>query len=181
MKLQVSEIKERSVNLQLQEPAANFPVLAEMEKSGEVVFLTPVVVTLHAYSVGGMVELSGHVSVQIELPCGRCLVASPFELSSDFSQSYVEELPHVSGEDGQELELSAEEMGLELFEDDCIDLTEEIQQQLLLMFPDHPLCSESCKGLCAVCGTDLNLGQCCCDSRTTSLQFAALKDFKVEK
>ena len=181
MQLQVSEIKEGGVDLQIVEPAAHFPVLAELERNGSCIFMSPVVVSVRAYEVNGMIELVGHIVVEVNVPCKRCLVSSQCRIDADFAQTYVDELPEVSGEDGEELELSAEEMGLERFEGDSIDLTEEIQQQVVVLLPDHSLCSESCKGLCLACGADLNKTCCDCSETTVSLNFAALKDFKVEK
>jgi uncharacterized protein len=108
------------------------------------------------------------------VPCQR-------EISVEFQQTYVEQLPAVTDDDGQELELSAEDMGLELIVDDQIDLVDEIQQQVVLLLPEQPLCKEECKGLCAVCGADLNNAACRCSGKVTNLNFNVLKDFKVEK
>ncbi|MEA3464628.1 MAG: DUF177 domain-containing protein [Thermodesulfobacteriota bacterium] len=181
MQLQVGEIKKGGVDLQIEEAAAHFPVLAELERNRSCIFMSPVVVSVRAYEVSGMIELVGHIAVEVSVPCKRCLAPSQFKVDADFAQTYVDELPEVSGEDGEELELSAEEMGLEQFEGDSIDLTEEIQQQVVLLLPDHSLCSETCKGLCLTCGTDLNKACCDCSELPVSLSFAALRDFKVEK
>lgn len=181
MQLQVSEIKEGGVDLQLEEPAAHFPVLVELERTGSCTFISPVVVSVRAYEVSGMIELTGHIAVEVNMPCKRCLVPSRCEINADFSQTYVDELPQVSGDDGEELELSADDMGLEQYEDDSIDLTDEIQQQLVVLLPDHSLCSDACKGLCLGCGVDLNNTSCDCSKTDASLNFAVLKDFKVEK
>ncbi|MDY0189658.1 MAG: DUF177 domain-containing protein [Desulfuromonas sp.] len=181
MQLQVSDLKKNGLQLRIEKSAASFPVLAQLQQSGECVFLTPVVVDLDADVVGGMVELHGTISVSVELPCSRCLAPCRREISAEFQQTYVEQLPEVTDDDGQELELTAEDMGLELIVEDQIDLVEEIQQQVVLLLPEQPLCTEECKGLCAVCGVDLNKSTCNCSGKVTNLNFAALKDFKVEK
>ena len=41
-----------------------------------------------------------------------------------------------------------------------IDLNELMRQEILLHFPIIPLCSSKCKGLCVVCGKNLNKGKC---------------------
>ncbi|OQY20153.1 MAG: hypothetical protein B6I36_02020 [Desulfobacteraceae bacterium 4572_35.1] len=181
MQIKVSDLKNSGFDLKLERSAASFPMLAELQRLGRCVFLTPISVVVHANLVGGMVELDGHISVDIEVPCSRCLAPCRRVFSSDFRQTYVDQLPEVTGEDGEELELSAEEMGLELINDDEIDLNEEIQQQVALLVPEHSLCSELCKGLCAECGADLNKEKCSCADNVGNLNFAALKDFKVEK
>lgn len=43
-----------------------------------------------------------------------------------------------------------------------IDLTEMLRQEIILHFPLIPVCSESCKGLCQICGKDRNKAVCNC-------------------
>ncbi len=44
-----------------------------------------------------------------------------------------------------------------------VDLLEDIRQEIMLSYPVKTLCKPDCKGLCPVCGKDLNQGQCGCD------------------
>lgn len=43
-----------------------------------------------------------------------------------------------------------------------VDITELVRQEMILHFPTIPVCSKSCKGLCPVCGADLNDTSCSC-------------------
>ena len=43
---------------------------------------------------------------------------------------------------------------------DIIDITEDVRQEILLAYPMVPLCQPACKGLCAVCGQNLNVAMC---------------------
>jgi len=60
-----------------------------------------------------------------------------------------------------------------------VDLTGDIREAILLAFPSHPVCSADCKGLCAQCGTNLNLGSCDCrppeDRRWQALEGLAVR------
>ena len=47
-------------------------------------------------------------------------------------------------------------------EGDSLDLDELVIQDILLQLPSKMLCKEDCKGLCSVCGTDLNFNECNC-------------------
>ena len=49
-----------------------------------------------------------------------------------------------------------------------IDLLPALREYLILATPPHPLCQESCAGLCQVCGTNLNEGVCGCYSPVTA-------------
>jgi uncharacterized protein len=40
-----------------------------------------------------------------------------------------------------------------------------------------PLCSETCKGICPHCGTDLNKGSCTCEKNTVDPRLEVLKKF----
>jgi uncharacterized metal-binding protein YceD (DUF177 family) len=43
-----------------------------------------------------------------------------------------------------------------------------LREYLILATPQHPLCQESCAGLCQVCGVNLNEGVCGCCSPVTA-------------
>ena len=44
----------------------------------------------------------------------------------------------------------------------ALDLDPDIRQELILAFPDKPLCKPDCQGLCITCGKNLNQGPCPC-------------------
>ncbi len=44
----------------------------------------------------------------------------------------------------------------------ALDLGVAVREELALLVPAFPLCRESCAGLCARCGMDLNVGACRC-------------------
>ncbi|MBN2644739.1 MAG: DUF177 domain-containing protein [Desulfuromonadaceae bacterium] len=180
MRIVVDDLKKR-LSLTLERDSAEFPALKEVADSGIVRFVSPVTCEVMVEKLAAMIDVSGDIAVQVELPCSRCLVGCVVPLQIHFFQSYVEELPAVESDDGAEVELSAEEMGLELFDGEAIDLLEEIQQQIILALPRYPLCDEGCKGLCPHCGVDLNKEHCSCEQKKVSFSFGALKDFKVEK
>jgi uncharacterized protein len=64
-----------------------------------------------------------------------------------------------------------------LLDEGVLDLTEAVRQYRETALAMQPLCRPDCKGLCPVCGSDLNEGPCNCgagtDSRWSAL--AALK------
>jgi len=46
-----------------------------------------------------------------------------------------------------------------------LELGEAIREELILAAPRYPECREDCKGICANCGKDLNLGRCGCSPK----------------
>jgi uncharacterized protein len=136
--------------------------------------------------VDGTVNASGIVSNGDELTiveadvlaplvidCSRCLAKISFknELSFRTAFAYSDDLT-----DEQEVELDLEDLELSIAEEDEVDLVDIIREQLMLSLPARPLCSEDCKGLCEVCGGDLNKVDCNCKQEETDPRWAALKD-----
>ena len=182
MQIRIADIKDEGLSLDLLEEIADFPVLQELQKKGEVRFSQPLEVHLRAVLIGGMVEVDGRVQTLVEMSCSRCLKPAPVSIGSAFEVTYTRELPEIHEEDGAgEVEVSAEEMGLILFSGDEIDLRETVQEQVVLALPFHPLCDSNCRGLCPNCGADLNETTCECGSQNFNIKFAALKNLKIDK
>jgi uncharacterized protein len=49
-----------------------------------------------------------------------------------------------------------------------IDLTEDIREDILISLPHKIICSDSCKGICFTCGKNLNLEKCACSTEKES-------------
>ena len=45
-----------------------------------------------------------------------------------------------------------------------------------MAIPVKILCKEDCKGICSVCGSNLNEGECGCDRFVPNAAFAGLSD-----
>ena len=64
--------------------------------------------------------------------------------------------------------------------DDVLDVTELLRDVLLAAQPMKNLCKADCKGLCPVCGANLNEGECGCKRFIVDPRLAALEDFKLD-
>jgi uncharacterized protein len=53
-----------------------------------------------------------------------------------------------------------------------------VKEEILLALPGHVLCSESCKGICPLCGADRNLADCGCESKQVDDRWEKLKDLR---
>ena len=49
----------------------------------------------------------------------------------------------------------------------------------MLALPMQVVCSEKCKGLCPVCGQDLNKAECGCERKVVDPRLVTLKDIKI--
>ena len=112
--------------------------------------------------------VQANFSGETKLECVRCL--NEFQHSLDWEMT---ELFAFS-------EKSVSESGLLLPEDAHIDLEPLIREYALLEIPINPICKPDCKGLCPVCGEDLNQVDCEHKSIAKDLPFSALKGLLEE-
>jgi len=56
-----------------------------------------------------------------------------------------------------------------------VDVEPVVLENILLSLPLRTLCSPECKGLCTICGQDLNLAGCQCQEKEIDPRWEALK------
>jgi uncharacterized protein len=180
MRIHADQLKNGRLTVAFEEPADRFSSLREMTLSGECEFTRPIRVRLRASRIRELVEIEGVLQTAMRLTCGRCLAPFICPLEVEFALTYTGDRPGEPEKIGPEAkELDAGEAGLIYFQGEEIDLTEGIQEQMILSLPLRPLCRESCKGLCARCGADLNQERCRCGPPSAESPFAALSRLKL--
>jgi uncharacterized protein len=120
-------------------------------------------------------HLVGRVRAHLGLPCGRCLEPFEWPVDAAFDLQYV---PRVTAAAGAERKLDDEDFSTAVYDDEAIDLGLLVREQCYLSVPMKPLCGEGCRGLCAQCGTNLNLGTCACVPRADDPRLAALRELR---
>jgi uncharacterized protein len=63
-----------------------------------------------------------------------------------------------------------------LADNDNIDLSVLLREDILLELPSKVLCKTNCKGICAVCGKNLNDGSCSCNKHMIDPRLEKLKE-----
>ena len=106
----------------------------------------------------------GSFSGDTRLECVRCL--------NEFSKTLIWKLTELYAFN----EKSVSDSGLIIPEDAQIDLESLIREYALLEIPINPICKPDCKGLCPICGQDLNVADCGHRPEQNDSPFAALKD-----
>ena len=75
-------------------------------------------------------------------------------------------------------ELDPDDPDLYAFEGNVVSLEEPVKDALLLELPLQFFCKPDCKGLCPVCGVNLNQETCSCqEGNVVTGPFSALKDY----
>ena len=107
--------------------------------------------------------VQGDFNGEIVLQCVRCL--------SDFTHTLKWELTELYAFNKKSLTDS----GLLLPDDMQIDLQPLLREYALLEIPIKPICRPDCKGLCPVCGENLNERDCGHRPEPDSSPFSSLK------
>jgi uncharacterized protein len=177
--IQIDKLKRRPRQINIDEQATSFPVLADLIEQEAVVFNTTISGTCEATWVNDYIEVVGQLALTVTSPCCRCLMPIISQLDVPVKLSYIgsddEETPVV-----EELELQHEEISLIPFSGPEIDLRLDLGQEVIMALPQQSLCQETCRGLCPVCGCNLNMDSCDCDPPVFHAGLAALKSFKVK-
>ncbi len=122
----------------------------------------PLSVWIRIQPVGKKIALEGSVATSLLLQCDRCLEPYSWELSKDF-RIFLSLSPFKGGVD---VELSEDDLNLEFLQGNFLELEQVVKEQIILSLPMKTLCSPECKGLCAVCGSNLNFKTCSCSKKT---------------
>lgn len=104
----------------------------------------------------GNVLIRGKIKCCKEFFCDRCLTQSKENQVHEFEE-----------------EIDSADIA-----DDSIDITELIRDILIASQPMKNLCKVDCKGLCPVCGQNLNDGECNCERLSVDPRLAPLMNFK---
>lgn len=112
--------------------------------------------------------IHGTTTLTIAIPCDRCLqeVDTVFELdflkNIDLDESHkerMEELDEMNYIDGYHL-----------------DVDKLLYNEILIGWPMKILCYEDCKGICNVCGQNLNEGTCNCEDTSLDPRMSVIRD-----
>ncbi len=127
----------------LEETAGPFELGAE-----EVVLVKPVSISGSIVADAEGISVRGALKTAIKAECARCLKPLTEPLDAEFNVRF-----HKSAAGGDDDEIY-------LYEGDALDITDMIKDHVLLAVPIQCLCGPECKGLCPICGANLNEGGC---------------------
>lgn len=135
LKIPVFNIDERGLDLDVEVSAEllDLPVEDRVRPAG------PVYCRLRLARRGRDVTVRGRLEAKLRGRCDRCL--DEFDLGVD--------VPDVC-------------YFFEEVEDDRVDLTAQVREDIVIVYPDRLLCGSDCAGLCPHCGANLNREACQC-------------------
>ena len=122
------------------------------------------------YMENGKLQIEGTCKLTVEIPCDRCLepVATVFNLNiSRITKGNVTDENEVESEDLDEANY---------IDGYTLDVDQLVGSEILIGWPTKILCSEDCKGICNVCGQNLNQGTCNCEDTSLDPRMSVIRD-----
>lgn len=154
-----------------------YPANAFKTTEHEYRIVEPVALAFDIFKDKDQFRLVGDVKTVLELPCSRCLEAFRWPVDSRFELRYH---PHAQNTGEGEREIEEDDLTTAFYENEEIDLGQLMEEQFYLALPMKPLCAEGCKGLCPVCGKNLNRDACDCKRDWEDPRFAALRELRTK-
>jgi uncharacterized protein len=117
------------------------------------------------------IRVVGDFVTQLELRCARCLEQVLRNVAGDFDLIY-----RPQGADGgiRDRAIGGPEADVGYYQGEGLLLEDVLREQVLLAVPLKAICNDTCKGLCPICGKNLNFETCACqpiqDQRWGALQ-----------
>ena len=110
--------------------------------------------------------ISGTVDIEVAIPCDRCLEDVPTNIHFNIDKTLTIGESIVD----EEMEETDYLIGFEL------DVEKLVYAEILVNWPMKVLCKDDCKGICRVCGMNLNKGSCNCERSELDPRMAAIQD-----
>ena len=118
-------------------------------------------------------RIHGNMNAKLVTTCDRCLTKFNDDRSSNINVILSNDKDLINDKNVDVIEFSDSE--------DFVDLTFVIRDLILLTEPFQRLCNKDCEGLCLICGMNMNLSNCSCQSSKDDNRWDSLKDFKDKK
>lgn len=112
----------------------------------------------------GIVTLDLDLKVNYSAPCDRCGKETVKTYGIKVRRTLVNEL---GNEDNDEMLLLS---------DFKLNLDEFVYSEVVLNLPTKHLCKDDCRGICEMCGKDLNNGECGCSKKEIDPRLAPLAE-----
>lgn len=132
----------------------------------DVYFTEPIKITGKIYKVSEDLILEGNINYKYKENCARCLKEFEKEVNTVLSGKLVEK-SKVEEDIDEEVIFYSEKK---------LNIKDSVIGQIILSFPMKSICKTDCKGLCPMCGKDLNDGNCDCKVDNIDPRMAKLKE-----
>lgn len=117
-----------------------------------------------------VVSVSFETAVDVVRTCSRCLE----EVNCEYQLSVFRNI-NVANKEAY-IEDASEADEISYIEDCNLDIDMLVLDELYTVLPMNVICKDDCKGICKVCGTNLNESTCNCDQTVPDPRMAVFSD-----
>ncbi len=173
MFISLQQLEQRPVGFKIDLPAGDIEFDSKITQSS----------VLHAEGTAnllnhalGEIRIQGKLNVSVSATCDRCLEGASFPIENQFDLVYMPAGESEGGED--EIDQGAIEVGF--YEGNGLELNDVFREVVLLALPMRLVCSETCKGICPVCGRNRNQEECGCQVNAMDDRWSKLRSLRTE-
>jgi uncharacterized protein len=172
-------VKETPRDFRLEADTTWWNAVRELFRDPDARLAAPLVAAFEGYRLGARLLFRGRLTGELGLRCSRCgepvalAISEPLELLLEPAQN-----PAQIPEGG--IELDPEDLELGRYAGDELDFGPVVLEILSLAWPMQPLCSDSCPGLCPMCGAVRSRQACSCEMKQAGRPFAGLEQLLKE-
>jgi uncharacterized protein len=120
----------------------------------------PIEAHLRLESVMDGVLATADLNYEVLAECARCLDPLAWSDSTSFVELFL--YPETDSRGREVAAAVSEDLDSDstphFVNNDCVDLEDSVRDAIVLGLPLKPLCSDSCEGLCTICGEKLGTG-----------------------
>jgi len=113
-------------------------------------------ITLTLSKINNIIELKGTITSVVNLICPSCLE----NFDNEFKHTLDLKVIRIPEKDNKIIDNEEENPDIYYFNGNTLDLEPIILSEIIVNYPYDMLCTESCKGLCHICGINLNKNSC---------------------
>lgn len=139
--------------------------LTQFSYRGVSPFKEPISLEAKAVNRADVVTLDCTYRYTLHLICDRCLTTITRGVTQNETHTVVRLLQNSEDDD------------FLVAKDGIVDISQVAEGDIVMELPGKFLCREDCKGLCLLCGCDLNHDSCGCVTKQTDPRLAALDKF----
>lgn len=133
-----------------------------VQENAQVLDIGSVRCELVAEAVEHLCRAQGKVTAEVTYECSRCMEPFQSHLRTDVDERFTDDV-------------SKQDEDLHVVAGDEVDFDPYVEQAVNLALEFCPVCSDTCRGLCPVCGINLNEQTCNCETKPVDPRFAALE------
>jgi len=134
MKIKVEKIRDKAIEIEEEIPASSWEL-----NSSDITFVNSILLKSKFFRVRNEIVAQTLVTTHRDVVCSRCLQQARQVIEQSFTKNNKDS-----------------EVG------ECLEINDDIREDILLNFPMQALCKQDCKGICSRCGVDLNHQECNC-------------------